>query len=142
MEKNEKNILIQTIDEIYPEFKSSIYGLVPKLSTDELYMCYLIKTNLRPIDIAHQMCKERSSISMKQTRLSKKCLERMEQLKCSMNLSTIFDLAMKTKVKKIILHKKHYNRENYKAHIIYISLVGRIGNIMFQLAAAGSLAKK
>jgi len=72
LEKNEKNILIQTIDEIYPEFKSSIYGLVPKLSTDELYMCYLIKTNLRPIDIAHQMCKERSSISMKQTRLSKK----------------------------------------------------------------------
>ena len=42
---------------------------------------------------------------------------------------------------KLILYKKEYEKEYFQANIIYISLAGRIGNILFQLAAAASLAK-
>lgn len=49
---------------------------------------------------------------------------------------------MKLKSTKIILNRKSYQKERYKANIIYVNLLGRIGNVMFQIAAAATLAKK
>lgn len=42
---------------------------------------------------------------------------------------------------KFYLQKKHYKKESYKQNIIYVNLAGRIGNVMFQLAAAATIAK-
>ena len=67
---NQKNDLEDVIDGLFPDFKYSIYNMFPMISPDELYLCYLIKYNLRPIDIAYYMCKERNTISMKQKRLA------------------------------------------------------------------------
>ncbi|MPM06810.1 O-antigen biosynthesis glycosyltransferase WbnK [bioreactor metagenome] len=45
---------------------------------------------------------------------------------------------IKLKYHKLILNKRIYNEGDY----IYVYMVGRIGNVMFQIAAASTLAKK
>lgn len=60
------------IDEVYPQFTHRILMLYPRLSTNELHICYLIKTGISVSQIAHLLNRSTSAITVARARMHKK----------------------------------------------------------------------
>ncbi|MDR0843721.1 MAG: tetratricopeptide repeat protein [Tannerella sp.] len=71
---DEKKELIDTIDDLWPDFKIMFKALYSEISNEDLYMCYLLKANLTLIHIGSIMNKATSTIGMKRKRLAQKIL--------------------------------------------------------------------
>ena len=56
----------------YPEFTTHLYQLYPQLSTIEIRICWLIKLNFSPAEIARILLRTKSAISNARVRLYKK----------------------------------------------------------------------
>lgn len=67
---NDKEALMSLIDETYPLFKSGIFDLSPGISAEDLFMCYLIKANVKGTRISQIMCLSKQAISMRRKRLA------------------------------------------------------------------------
>lgn len=65
-------VLSQEIDKAYNDFTSRLKTLYPPITQDELYICYLIKTNITPTGMAQILCLSTSAISNRRARLYKK----------------------------------------------------------------------
>jgi len=64
--------LKESIDRIYPNFIVNLIQLLPTISENELFMCYLLKAGLKPTRIAKIMHVEKQTITMRRSRLYKK----------------------------------------------------------------------
>ena len=60
------------IDAAYDDFTGRLYSLCPNLSEMELHICWLIKIQLSPKDMAQVVGRSQSAVSMARTRLYKK----------------------------------------------------------------------
>ena len=60
------------IDAAYDDFTGRLYSLCPHLSEMELHICWLIKIQLSPKDMAQIVGRSQSAVSMARTRLYKK----------------------------------------------------------------------
>lgn len=60
------------IDIAYPKFTNRLYGLCPKLSPIELYICYLIKLSLNCMSMSRILLRTPSAITQTRKRLYKK----------------------------------------------------------------------
>lgn len=60
------------IDAAYDDFTGRLYSLCPNLSEMELHICWLIKIQLSPKDMAQVVGRSQSAVSMTRTRLYKK----------------------------------------------------------------------
>ena len=60
------------IDAAYDDFTGRLYSLCPHLSEMELHICWLIKIQLSPKDMAQVVGRSQSAVSMARTRLYKK----------------------------------------------------------------------
>ena len=60
------------IDAAYDDFTGRLYSLCPNLSEMELHICWLIKIQLSPKDMAQVVGRSQSAVSMASTRLYKK----------------------------------------------------------------------
>ena len=60
------------IDAAYDDFTGRLYSLCPNLSEMELHICWLVKIQLSPKDIAQVVGRSQSAVSMARTRLYKK----------------------------------------------------------------------
>ncbi len=67
---NDKETYMSLIDEIYPLFKIGILHLCPSISSDDLFICYLIKVNIKAVRITQIMNLSKQAISMKKKRLA------------------------------------------------------------------------
>ena len=65
-------ILSQEINKAYNDFTNRLKALYPPITEQELYICYLIKTNIPPTGMAQILCLSTSTISNKRSRLYKK----------------------------------------------------------------------
>ena len=79
--EEEKNDLIKTIDELWPNFRLSFKTLSNKVSDEDILMCCLLKTNIRISKIASWMNIEEHSITMKRKRLAQKMFGEMAVIK-------------------------------------------------------------
>lgn len=66
----DKKTLMSLIEETYPAFKSEIFHLYPTICADDLFMCYLIKANVKGTRISQIMCLSKQAISMRRKRLA------------------------------------------------------------------------
>ena len=64
--------LQNSIDATYSNFTSQLYALYPKISTQELHICYLIKISIPVKDIAKILGRSTSAITVARIRLYKK----------------------------------------------------------------------
>lgn len=64
--------LQNSIDATYSNFTSQLYALYPKISTQELHICYLIKISVPVKDIAKILSRSTSAITAARIRLYKK----------------------------------------------------------------------
>lgn len=64
--------LQNSIDATYSNFTSQLYALYPKISTQELHICYLIKISVPIKDIAKILGRSTSAITVARIRLYKK----------------------------------------------------------------------
>lgn len=60
------------IDAAYDDFTGRLYSLCPNLSEMQLHICWLIKIQLSPKDMAQVVGRSQSAVSMARTRLYKK----------------------------------------------------------------------
>jgi tetratricopeptide (TPR) repeat protein len=78
---NDKEALMSLIDETFPAFKSHILDLSPNISAEDLFMCYLIKANVKGTRISQIMCLSKQAISMRRKRLAMAMLGEQSSLK-------------------------------------------------------------
>lgn len=64
------------IDAAYDDFTGRLYSLCPNLSEMELHICWLIKIQLSPKDMAQVVGRSQSAVSMARTRLYKKIYQK------------------------------------------------------------------
>lgn len=67
---SDKETLMSLIDETYPGFRSGIFDLDSSISPEDLFMCYLIKANVKGIRISRIMARSRQAVSMRRKRLA------------------------------------------------------------------------
>lgn len=72
VEEEDWDALRAAIDIAYPKFTNRLYGLCPKLSPRELYICYLIKLSLNCISMSRILLRTPSAITQTRKRLYKK----------------------------------------------------------------------
>lgn len=65
-------LLQKQIDEVFPNFTSRLYALVPKLSAIELQISLLIKINVSVTDIAYHVNRTKQAVAVSRARLYKK----------------------------------------------------------------------
>lgn len=70
--ENDWTELRNAIDTTYANFTARLYALYPKISKQELYICYLIKIEIPVKDIAKIIGRSTSAITASRIRLYKK----------------------------------------------------------------------
>lgn len=72
LKENDWKQLSEALDATFPNFQRHLYALYPKLSEQELRICYLIKTNLKRTAIAELLSRSVSAITNSLSRLYEK----------------------------------------------------------------------
>ena len=72
LKENDWKQLSEALDATFPNFQRHLYALYPKLSEQELRICYLIKTDLKRSTIAELLSRSVSAITNSLSRLYEK----------------------------------------------------------------------
>lgn len=72
MGEDDWNTLIETIDYLYPDFPIKIR--ITEITHEDIQIAYLLKLDLKPVDIARLISRQPNAVSMRQKRLAKRLL--------------------------------------------------------------------